>query len=226
MLGTHIEAEQFATDEGGDLQNGLSVNGILELGDIDVYQFETDVGAPVVVNLASTGDNGRTRLQVYDPEGVLLGDNTANGLTSALDFIVATNGAHTIVVRENLDDSQYTYRLQATTPTVALFASDEGGSLISRQTSTGKLDTGDIDVFTYEIANGQQIVIDLIATANNGRTRLQVYNAANQLLGDNTNNGATSQIVYTGVADETLFIVVRENGDNDTYDYDLTLSLN
>ena len=107
VLGTNTSGTQYqlykanasdayqtaAPDEGGELSNGVTANGVLDQGDVDLYVFSAQAGDTVTIDIADL--SGSNSIQVT---GALYGANddllasATNNLTATITYIAEQSG--------------------------------------------------------------------------------------------------------------------------------------
>jgi hypothetical protein len=101
-------------DEGGSLNVGVNPEGVIDVGDLDVYAFTTCKGENINLKLDELIDNGGffPWLRLYGPDGVLL--RSLSGATTAQIDLRATNSGTFILIVSDGNGSLLgagTYRL-------------------------------------------------------------------------------------------------------------------
>jgi hypothetical protein len=101
-------------DEGGSLNAGVNPEGVIPVGDLDVYAFTTCKGENINLKLDELIDNGDffPWLRLYGPDGALL--RSLSGATTAQINLRATNSGTFIVIVGDGNGSLFgsgTYRL-------------------------------------------------------------------------------------------------------------------
>ncbi|MBI3849788.1 MAG: hypothetical protein HY298_05790 [Verrucomicrobia bacterium] len=86
-------------DEGGSMSNGINPEGVINIGDLDVYAFTTCKGEHITLQLdelTDTSGNFTPWLRLYGPGGALLG--SVSGATTAQINVTATNSGTFIAI--------------------------------------------------------------------------------------------------------------------------------
>lgn len=149
-------------DEGGPIANGEIKVGQLVPGDLDVFTFDATVNERFVVRAAEwqlTNDI-RPVIRIYGPTGLLFGQVT--DFTDAEAMGRATNGGRfTVVVSGGFPGSTGSYRLTLgkSLDELVLSPGDDGGPLPSGALQIGELYPGDVDVWTFDAAPGDNLIV-------------------------------------------------------------------
>jgi hypothetical protein len=164
-----------AADQGGDLANGFRQPADIQLGDLDLWRFDAQAGEVLLVRMGATGFNPQLRL--YGPDGgqVATGFNSSSGGRDAEFTGVATNaGTYLLVCSSYYPGGVGTYILTAvrTADDFVTAGGDEGGALINGVRQAGTLEAGDLDVWSFDAAAGDNLVIRMGATSCNPHLRL------------------------------------------------------
>ena len=85
-------------DEGGPLSPGVNPEGVITVGDLDVYAFTACSGENITLQLDELMDNGNFNpwLRLYGPDGVLI--RSVSGSTTAQASLTATNSGYFIAI--------------------------------------------------------------------------------------------------------------------------------
>ena len=87
--------------EGGSLTNGVNPEGVINIGDLNVYTFTTCNGEFISLSLNRVVNNGGFDpwLRLYGPNGVLLG-SVANATSAQINLTATNSGTFTIIVSD------------------------------------------------------------------------------------------------------------------------------
>ncbi|MEO0650668.1 MAG: hypothetical protein AAFZ65_08320, partial [Planctomycetota bacterium] len=87
-------------NEGGTLVDGQTVNGTIELGDLDSYSFLALGGASIQIDVSETAISPLVpSVQVYQPSGAFFVGDT-DSATATVAFAAPFDGIYTVVVRD------------------------------------------------------------------------------------------------------------------------------
>jgi hypothetical protein len=193
-------------DEGGPLVNGATHTGTIQLGDLDVWTFTANAGERIAVHAGELTDTNDFRpwVRVWAPNGTVLAD-TAGVDAVAINGVVAPVAGTYLVLVASYDsgfDGIGTYRLTvAHTPgDMTVSAGDEGGPLTNGATHTGRIDRGDVDVWTFDANAGDRIDLHLgqLTDDNDFRPWLRLWAPNGAVLGDTA--GVTAAVLNGAVA--------------------------
>jgi len=151
------------TDEGGPMTNGVMHTGMIDVGDLDVWNFTANAGDNLVVRMGELVSGSLTPyLRLYGPDGSLL--DFASYATASQVAARATNSGTFTVVAGDFSSSYAgsgTYRLKLgkTGSPIVVLPTDEGGPLTNGVMHTGSIDVGDMDVWSFTANAGDSLVV-------------------------------------------------------------------
>ena len=103
-----IPADFFVApgDEGGTLVSGVSQNGVIDKGDMDLWRFASCLGRPLSLSCQKlSGTSFSPRLRLYARNGALLA-TAVNPSVAIINFSVTNSGFYTVIVDGgNVSDS-------------------------------------------------------------------------------------------------------------------------
>lgn len=211
-------------DEGGNLDNGGTGAGTITTGDLDTWSFTATNGDSIVLRVGQvTDDNNHFDpwIRLYSPTGVLLG--SAYGYVAAEITAKATNsGTFTVVVADTgysspyllSDTGTYQLRLAKLPGAFVVPVGDDGGTLINGGNTTGTIDTGDLDLWSFSANTGDSLLLRVgQVTDDNGDfdPGIRLYGPTGLLL-DTRSGVAATEIAVTATNSGTFTVVV---GDDD-----------
>src|ERR1051326_1541601 len=171
-------------DDGGPLTNGWEQTATNDMGDLDMWTFTVNAGDSIVLRMGSTNFNPWIRL--YGPTGVLVG-SAGNGAAGALNIgraLQATNSGTFTGVASSFSGNgagSYLLNLAKSPGTIFVAPGDEGGPLINGWKHMGRIDLGDLDMWSFSANSGESIVLRMGATNYNPWIRL--YGPTGALVG-------------------------------------------
>ena len=88
-------------DEGGVLINGATQNGFIEVGDIDVWEFNAVVGANITLEMEDLDLNPgmSPRIRLYDPSGAQV-KQSINSALASVSHTASVAGRYTVVLTD------------------------------------------------------------------------------------------------------------------------------
>lgn len=213
-------------DQGGTLVNGFKHQASLDVGDLDVWTFPAEAGDAVLLRIGATSFNPELRL--YGPNGALLSLATS-GSSGSRDIEIATratnSGPYTVVVSSYYGNGTGPYSLTlAQAPGVVFVAQgDEGGALTNAISVSGKIDVGDLDLWTFTACRTHRIVLELAATPLNSgfHPQMRLYGYDGALLGTSPNT-ASGKIEFTVPRSGPFWVAISSAIANQNGDYVLT----
>jgi len=185
------------------------------LGELDLYCLEGNAGEIIIIQMISTTNIFLgCFLELYDPAGALI--KTAAG--ARIDITLPMTGTYTIIARDNGNDDTggYNLALEQIYPNPSCIATIDFGDLISEIINP----LGELDLYCFGGNAGDIIVIQMISTTNIFLgCFLELYDPTGILI--KTASGARIDITLpiTGI----YLVVARDNGNDDTGGYNLTL---
>ncbi len=222
-----------AGDEGGAFVNGAVQAGTITLADVDLYTFTAEVRETVIVQIGEVGNTSFDPfILLYGPDGNLLTSNF--GTTSAdLALSVAVTGEYTVVVRDgNADVSgsgDYNLYVGIVGQPFTVPGADQGGVLDNGDVHPGRIDLGDLDLWTFD-AQALDTAIIQIGEPGTDNTSFDpfilLYDEAGRLL--DSNFGTVSADVGLQLPRAGTYTVVVRDGNGDVTgagDYNLYLNL-
>ncbi|MEO1081811.1 MAG: hypothetical protein AAFY29_19795 [Pseudomonadota bacterium] len=211
-------------NDGGTVSSGVPVVDSLLLGEVLAYQFDVAAGDRITANLADTSSPGLSTsfayLELYSPQGVRL-FTSSDATAAVIDAFAGQGGTFTLLVAEQSYNSTMDFRLDLT-----LTPADDGGSLVSGQSSINTVLTGEVAVYRFVASAGDRVFALLRETLNSfaHSPRLIIAAPDGSFIVDET----SSTLVGSGfIAPRTgtYVILVAENGFDTGYQYELSLAL-
>jgi K319L-like, PKD domain/PKD domain/Calx-beta domain len=221
-------------DEGGPVVNGATHTGTINVGDLDVWTFNASAGERIAVHIGEVTDDNDFRpwIRLWAPNGAVLAD-TAGVDAAVINGAVAPVAGTYLVLVASYDsgyDGTGTYRMTvAHTPgTLTVSSGDDGGPLTNGAMHTGRIDRGDLDVWTFDATAGDRIGLHVgqITDENDFRPWLRLWAANGTVLADTA--GVTAAVVNGAVAPVTGTYYVLVASYDSAYDgtgtYRLTMT--
>jgi hypothetical protein len=160
-----------AGDHGGAISNGSNHTGRIERADLDMWSFTANQGDSLILTLAEipvgagTPDPGFWPwLRVFGPGGdTLVCGNCWGNLVRYMEATAPLTGTYTVVVASNTSDAagDYYLRLARTPATFDVPAGDHGGAMTNATAHTGRIELGDLDIWTFSAAQGATITVTM-----------------------------------------------------------------
>ncbi|HTM35062.1 MAG TPA: Ig-like domain-containing protein [Vicinamibacterales bacterium] len=160
-----------AGDQGGPLVSGSNQTGRIERADLDMWSFTANQGDALILTLAeipvgpSTPDPGFWPwLRLIGPTGnTIVCGNCWGDLVTHMAATAPLSGTYTVVVAGYTGDvaGDYVLRLSKTPGTFDVPAGDQGGPVANGVVQTGRIDLGDIDIWTFAATQGATISVTL-----------------------------------------------------------------
>ncbi|MEZ4649118.1 MAG: FlgD immunoglobulin-like domain containing protein [Candidatus Eisenbacteria bacterium] len=205
---------------GTDPDGGTIASSQIETGtfstapDFDAYTFSGTTGDRIVItNLKSGAGSHDTVTYVYPPGG---GNPVVAANSDRNELVLTSNGTYTIVVEDSglNDTGGYALALLNLTSGPYTTGSDpDGGVIASGEVKTGTNDVADLDVFTFNAATGDRILLGALATGGTSyNTNIVLYppGGGAQIANSGTGDRLDMQVPATGT-----YIAVIEDWQND-----------
>ncbi|WP_428938236.1 pre-peptidase C-terminal domain-containing protein [Fontivita pretiosa] len=211
----------FDTESGTILSNQRRV-GAIDSGDLDVFTFHANAGDSVAIDVgAASGVNFLPLIRVYAPNGLPM---DAFAGSAAFDQLPQT-GTYSIAVHDNGDDHTGTYGItmvRATTASASVQLIDaDSGPILSNQRRSGVIDSGDLDVYTFDADAGDSIALNVGGTGGVNFLPLMRVFAPNGLpLSGYISSFDASNLAQGG----TYTVAVHDNGNDHTGSYGISLA--
>ncbi|MCH6259407.1 PPC domain-containing protein, partial [Puniceicoccaceae bacterium K14] len=191
----------------------------------DVYRFSVERIVDIDISVAGVSEDADLYLGFDDNgDGVWSGDTITSSTQSGDDQIsyVLVPGEYFIGVQRDGFASNTTYTLEVDAPD--LDDSDNANpALISGTSVSTSYEVGDADVYWYDAAEGDTLIVDLSEVDSSYDPWLQVYAPDGSRLYNEVAYASQSSAV-TAVSAGRYYVVVREWGSNGSGDYKVLLS--
>jgi hypothetical protein len=205
-------------DEGGPMINGVTYQGGLAPGDMDMWNFSATAGDSFIVRMGRiTGTNNFEQwIRIYGPDGALIG-NTFSLNASEVSLRATNSGTFLVIVDNNpyySDAGGGTYRLKLakTGDPIVVSPGDEGGPMTNGVAHTGSLPIGDLDLWNFTATAGQSIVVRLgeITDTNLFDPWVRLYGPDGALLGSDF-GFSVGEVTLRATNSGTFLVVVANN---------------
>jgi hypothetical protein len=218
-----------ADGDGTTLVSNTTVSAAIGTpGDLDLYSFGAAAGDSFVISVGDTsGTAFAPDLTVYKPDGTVAATDTAAGGAGVQLLSVTTAGTYRVLVSDSLDNRVGNYAIHFVKAPGAQPidpADQDGGTLVSGQTTSASLTAGDLDAYTFSLAAGGSATVrasELGATAF--FPELDVFGPDGAQVGTNT-GGAAAVVTLNNVTLGGVYtVVVHDSGDDNVGQYALAL---
>jgi hypothetical protein len=177
------------------VSGGVVLDAISSPGEQDTHTFTANVGESVQLEVAATGADPTTRptpwISVYDPSGTLLVSTAANPIgvflcvptfSNVCSNRLTASGTYTVVIQDGSHSANRTgpYEIHF----IRAPGATEGGPLSSGGVTSGTLDFGDLDSYTFTACEGESVQLQVATTGANPRPTpwISVYDPNGTLL--------------------------------------------
>ncbi|MGA3267662.1 MAG: pre-peptidase C-terminal domain-containing protein [Verrucomicrobiota bacterium] len=215
-------------DQGGPLTNGAKNFGNITLGDLAMWSFTATNGNNLLLRMGTTNFNPAIRL--YGPNGDLLGtgaNGNGGGQDAELDIQATNSGSFTAVLSSEFYNGTgpYTFTLAQAPGGFVVTPGDQGGPMFNGALNTGNIYIGDLDMWSFNATNGNNLVLRIGTTNFNPDIRLYGPNGA--LLGTSINGnggGRDTELDVQATNSGSFTVVVCSYFDNGNGPYSLKLA--
>jgi Bacterial pre-peptidase C-terminal domain len=211
----------------GSLVNGGNHYGIITTNEpSDTWTFDASAGDNIELREGTTNIN--PFITLYDPDGNVIGSAFDTGQPGSHDarlaLQVTNTGTFTVVIQAYYAGQQGTYDLRyiKVPGSFVVPPGDDGGSLTNGANHTGTIGLGDLDVWTFDATNGDNI--ELREGTTNINPSFTVYDPNGKVVGsafDNSTPGTRDVELSLQVTNTGTFTVVIQAyyaGQQGTYD--------
>lgn len=171
--------------EDGSLVSGSSVEGEIELGDLDSYTFTANVGESVALQVADAAGTFAPWAIVYAPNGNFVTSGYGSSVASihlcpSCTHSLSQSGTYTVVVLDGTQNSAQTgpYKLHFVRVPDAI----ESGALVSGGSIAGTLELGDLDSFSFAAVVGETVRLQLNDLDGTFAGNVKVYGPVGNLV--------------------------------------------
>ena len=155
--------------KGGPLANGAKNAGTINIGDLDAWTVDATQGDAIVVRIGK--DNAGIPLdpevRIFSPNGGLElahGSPGTGGSAGEVTVRAKATGKYLVIASDVFTtgiggSGNYHLTMAKTGSPVTTSPGDEGGPLVNGTTYSGTLEFGDLDVWTVDAADSDEIVV-------------------------------------------------------------------
>ncbi len=212
----------------GDLANGGVTSGAIDfLNDVDKFNLSVSAGDVVRLKVGDIANSGHFSpvVHVFSSSGALLATN-ASGSIAQVVFNSQASDTVTVAVSSSAGSTgsyDYVIHTAISQQSYIIPSGDQGGNLANGGVATGRLSTGDMDMYSLNVKQGDRVRLKLGDTANSGHftAYLQVYASDGSLVATN-NNGTIAQVVFEAEKTDRLTVIAM-NSTTSTGGYDYAL---
>jgi len=227
-------ASGLLTETNAALTNAISpgqivIGSITNTAETNYYSFLTASNDVVALTLLRTNGTGTTSLSLYDPMGTLIFADPGNGIVvNNPSNRLTKTGTYTLgVVASNLNVS-YDYTLcMIKIPGQNIPEPGECQELLwPNETCPASIAVGDLDAYRLHAIAGDTITLILQKTSGNGLSPvMRLYSQdGNLLTAASASNSARIRISCVSQTTGDYYVVIQDDGLNEGFGYELTLS--
>jgi len=214
LMTTHSSAAVLVDE--GDLTSGETRTNTISRGDLDVFTFDATMGENIFYQLTENtgGSSFSPHVTIVGPNNEVL-HNTYYGESHQVQLLdLPSTGTYTVIVTEHAGDMTGEYLHTFVRPGTPHTLPGDEGALLSGQTRTNQIGTGDLDVFTFEAQAGENVFYSLAETTPGSHftPHITIVGPGDEVL-YNTYYGLSHQIQLLDLPSTgTYTIIVGDNG--------------
>jgi hypothetical protein len=205
---------------GGTLPNGGVVPGTINLGELDSYTFAASAGAGVQLRMAAINGSLVPYFTVYNPGGAVVVNGGINGAVAGAGFTASVAGTYTVVAEDFYGPGIGGYNLYFTLAPGA----DEDGALSDGATTTGTINLGELESYTFTASPGEAVQLNASAISGTLVPYFTVYNPNGAVVVNAGITGTTAAASFNATVAGTYTVVMEDFHLPGTGGYDLTLN--
>ena len=218
-------AQQTGGDA-GPISSGQTKSAKADLGDLDVFTFSGKAGGSAIVTAAETGGNGSFTplVELFGPNGVRLAASSGSIGASVSNYALPTTGTYYAVVRDYYATTAANYNVTVASLGGTQQTGGDAGPINSGQTKAAKIDTGDLDVFTFNGTAGASAEVAAGEATNSSFTPLvELFSPAGVRLAASSGSIGTSVSNFALPTTGTYYAVVRDYYATTAANYSVTV---
>jgi hypothetical protein len=160
-----------AGDHGGAITNGANHLGRIERADLDIWTFSANQGDSLVLSAAEVAVGPGTPdpgfwpwLRLFGPTGqALVCGNCWGDRVTQMAATAPLTGTYTAVIASFTGDAagDYVFRLARTPASFDIPPGDHGGPVTNATAHSGRIEIGDLDIWTFSAVQGAAITITM-----------------------------------------------------------------
>jgi len=195
---------------------------VITLGDLDMWSFTANTGDSIVLRIGGT--NFYPEIDLYGPDGKLLGTAGAYPYADAYLAVTATNsGTFTVVVSSSsLDGSgPYTLHLAKIPGPFVVSPGEAGGMLTNGVSQNGPIYLGDQDLWAFEACKGFPFILTCQKLTGGFTPRIRLYGRTGLLLAT-VQNASIASLTYSSTNSGSFTALIDSATLNQSGTYQLT----
>jgi len=206
---------------------GETANGMIPVGETNVYSFQATSGEAVTVLLTANAQVVPL-VELRGPQGNVLATGANVDFRSGFisSFTLPTDGTYLLLVRDDAGNQSFNYGLTLIKnpgPNPA----DDGGTILPGQTVTNSLDTiGDMDAFAFRAIAGDTITLSLKLTGGGVVSPTLELHGPDGTVVARSSSGVSARIAVCVQQTGNFLALVRDDVGNQTFGYQLSFSQN
>lgn len=198
----------------------LSAHGV---GQLNVHTVRVNELGTVRVSVGETGGVGEPRLQVFGPEGELIGDDVGNS-SAVVEFEAAATGQYTVVVNDGDDNDALEYRIRAISlPTTAIQLADRDTLEATTSASGLEIAIGAFNYHRFRPVVGVDATLTVARTGGPGEPTVQVFDPTGAFV-ESVVDGANAVLTFRPTMAGVYTAIVSDAGNQEAFTYDFEAS--
>ncbi len=207
--------------------NGGNVGGSLDYGDFDMWRFEADAGEAVRVGFGeiSPASFFDPVLEVYAPSGAMVGSGVSS-VGASVVFTATESGEYRALVYDSETDVQNSYRLTLAVAGRAVTATADSGPLANGATSSGLLNYGDFDIWTFDAEIGKTVRFGFgeISPVSFFEPELEIFDPTGTTVARMSGDPGV-ELSFVPSVSGTYSAIISDNGNNVENSYEVSLAI-
>nr|WP_246418140.1 putative Ig domain-containing protein [Haloferula luteola] len=173
------------------LSNGSLVGGAIANDKYEVFAFQGAAGDPVSIRVASPDDRVDLYFEVLGPDGTVIAATEQSYFDQVLTFALPSAGAYGVRVRSIAAGRTGGIAVSYTNVSAPIVVGSEGdgGPLTNGVYETGSLPVGDVDLWSFDVDEGEQVQLRVASLQNSSDDLwLKVYSpSGEEVVGSSSN---------------------------------------
>lgn len=214
----HLARNAFAALSNPLVNGDTVLKALGGVGQTNSWSFLASTGDRIVLRVGKSGTTGTFNpwMRLYNPNNVLLGSqSTASAAEIAL---TATNiGIYTVLVSDGSvahnQTGSYLITLAKPGTPVTTAPGDEGGALTNGLGTTGTIDQGDMDLWTFRANAGESVVVRMgeLVSGSTLQPYLRIYGPDGVLQDSYGVGGTAAEVAIRATNSGTYTIIASDN---------------
>ena len=203
------------------LQNGEQINSEFPLGSFAIFPFEVDSPGTIRISLGETnGSPGEPVAQLFNPSGVLLGEDQGND-HAFIEVVSFQTGTYYVVVSDGANDEALEFQMRMfSLPGTPQMISGRDQALDNGEEFFSDFPLGSFNVFPFEVESPGTVIVGVGETGAGlpANPFLRVFSPSGQQVATDESN-SDAFVIFQTFETGTFTIVVAEGQTNDPMEF-------